>query len=87
MIRELAALVKMGLKKAVKAIKAKFISVTYHLATPSVSPCLPFSGYIIPTGAVHALNLGLRYRLTSGHAPIFSLFTFFRDRQTPVSGV
>ena len=87
MIREIVAHLKMRLKKTVKAIKAKFISVTYHLVTPSVSACLPFSGYVIPTGAVHALNLGLRYRLTSGHAPIFSLFTFFGNRQTSVSGV
>jgi len=87
MIREIVAHLKMGLKKTVKAIKAKFISVTYHLVTPSVSACLPFSGYVIPTGTVNALNLGLRYRLTSSHAPIFSLFTFFGNRLTSVSGV
>jgi len=28
----------------------------------------------------NALNVGKRYRLTSGHAPIFSLFTFFGNR-------
>jgi hypothetical protein len=27
------------------------------------------------------LNAGKRYRLTSGHAPIFSLHTFFGNRQ------
>jgi hypothetical protein len=27
------------------------------------------------------LNAGKRYRLTSGHAPVFSLYTFFGNRQ------
>ena len=87
MIREIVAHLKMRLKKTVKAIKARCISVTYHLVTPSVSAYLPFSGYVIPTGTANALNLGLRYRLTSSHAPIFSLFSFFGNRQTSVSGV
>ncbi|MFA4826502.1 MAG: hypothetical protein WC593_15235 [Methanoregula sp.] len=87
MFREIVAHLKMRLKKTAKAIKAGFVSVTYHRVTPSVSAYLPFSGYVIPTGAVQALNLGLRYRITSGHAPIFSLFTFFGNRQTPVSGI
>ena len=87
MIQKLVAHLKMRLKKTAKAIKARFISVTYHLVTPSVSAYLPFSGYVVPTGAVQALNLGLRYRITSSHAPVFSLFTFFGNRQTPVSGI
>jgi hypothetical protein len=28
----------------------------------------------------NVLDMGKRYRLTSGHAPLFSLFTFFGDR-------
>jgi hypothetical protein len=27
------------------------------------------------------LNAGKRYRLTSGHTPVFSLYTFFSNRQ------
>ena len=87
MIREIVTHLKMRLKKTLRAIKAKCISVTYHLVTPSLSAYLPFSGYVIPTGTAHALNLGFRYRLTSSHAPVFSLFTFFGNRQTSVSGV
>jgi len=88
MFREIAANLKMRLKKVVKAINAKINSITDYFSTPSVSARTQFSGYvIIPTGTVNALNLGLRYRLTSGHAPIFSLFTFFGNRQTSVSGV
>jgi len=88
MFREIAANLKMRLKKVVKAINAKINSITDYFSTPSVSARTQYSGYvIIPTGTVNALNLGLRYRLTSGHAPIFSLFTFFGNRQTSVSGV
>jgi len=87
MIREFAAHLKMGVKSVVKAIKAKINSITDYFSTPSVPTCHQFSGYVIPTCIVSALNLGLRYRLTSGHAPIFSLFTFFSNRQTSVSGV
>jgi hypothetical protein len=29
----------------------------------------------------NVLDLGKRYRKTSGHAPLFSLFTFFKDSQ------
>jgi hypothetical protein len=28
----------------------------------------------------NVLDMGKRYRLTSGHAPLFSLFTFFTNR-------
>ena len=28
----------------------------------------------------NALDMGKRYRLTSGHAPLFSLYTFFTNR-------
>jgi hypothetical protein len=82
MIREFAVHLKMGVKSVVKAIKVKINSITDYFSTPSVPACHQFSGYVIPTGTVNALNLGLRYRLTSGHAPIFSLFTFFGNRQT-----
>ncbi|MHB8164061.1 MAG: hypothetical protein ACYDDV_06890 [Methanoregula sp.] len=29
----------------------------------------------------NVLDMGKRYRLTSGHAPLFSLFTFFKNSQ------
>ncbi len=87
MFPKLVAYLKMRIKKTAKAIKAGIISVTCPRVTPSISACFPFSGYIVPTGAVQALNLGLRYRITNSHAPVFSLFTFFGNRQTPVSGI
>jgi hypothetical protein len=30
---------------------------------------------------VHAMHMSRSYRLTSDHSPVFSLYTFFADRQ------
>jgi hypothetical protein len=87
MFREFAAHLKMGVKTVIRAIKAKINSITDYFSTSSVPAGQQFSGYVIPTSIASVMNLGLRYRLTSGHAPIFSLFTFFGNRQTSVSGV
>jgi hypothetical protein len=35
----------------------------------------------IPLKIVHAMHISRRYRLTSDHSPVFSLYTFFADRQ------
>ena len=72
-------------KEVAKALKAKFIALTNKLM-----PAVPVKKFLTPgitSGTGNALNMGKRYRLTSGHAPIFSLYTFFRDSQTSVSGV
>jgi hypothetical protein len=82
MIRKMVTHLKIKFKMAVKAIKAGFMSVAYPQVTLPVSACLPFFGFVVPTSAENALNAGLRYRKTSGHAPFFSLFSFFGDRQT-----
>ena len=34
---------------------------------------------IIAAADGNVLDMGKRYRLTSGHAPLFSLFTFFKN--------
>jgi hypothetical protein len=62
-------------KKAAQALKAKFIALTQKLL-----PQMPVKKFLVPgisseTG--NALNMGKRYRLTSDHSPIFSLYTFF----------
>jgi hypothetical protein len=82
MIRKIVARLKMKLRMAVKAIKAGFISAAYPQVPLPAAACLPFFGFVVPTVAENALNARLRYRKTSGHAPIFSLFSFFGDRQT-----
>jgi len=83
MIRKIVAHLKMKFKMAVKAIRAGFMSAAYPQVPLPAAACLPFFGFVVPTVAENALNAGLRYRKTSGHAPIFSLFSFFGDR--PVS--
>ena len=72
-------------KEMAKALKAKFLALTHKLM-PAVL-VMKFLTPSISSETGNALNVGKRYRLTSGHAPIFSLFTFFGNRQTPVSGV
>ena len=44
---------------------------------PSLSASAGIRKLIVPTESQNALNFGKQYRLTSGHAPIFSLFTYF----------
>ena len=54
---------------------------TVHAAIGALTPSRPASaGFftpIVPTEFKNAMHVGKRYRLTSDHAPIFSLFTFF----------
>jgi hypothetical protein len=72
-------------KEIAKALKAKFMALTHKLM-PAVF-AKTFLTFSISSETGNAMKMGKRYRLTSGHAPIFSLFTFFGNRQTPESGV
>jgi hypothetical protein len=81
MIPELIAQLRTRAKEAKKAMKAKFMAVRYHIMKPLRSACRPAPVLIVPSGSGNALDVGKRYRRTSGHSPIFSLFTFFGDRQ------
>lgn len=47
-------------------------------------PAVPVKKFLIPSLSSemgNAMKMSKRYRLTSDHSPIFSLFTFFLDRQ------
>ncbi len=76
MIKKFVARLVLRAKEVARAIFAK-IGAALHEVTP------PFSARagirLIVAAARHkdALNFGKPYRLTSGHAPIFSLFTYF----------
>jgi hypothetical protein len=79
MIREFFINLVNRAKKAAHAIKAQ-ISALCHRLLPSV----PREKFPVPdispeTGV--AMTMGKRYRLTSDHSPVFSLFTFFPDRR------
>jgi len=65
-------------KEVAKVLKSKLIALTNKLM-----PVIPVKKILTPSissQAGNAMKMGKRYRLTSGHAPIFSLYTFFSDR-------
>jgi hypothetical protein len=66
-VKEEAAALKERLVAAVRSIRPMPSAVAYARAL-----------VVAPEGNV--LNAGKWYRLTSCHAPVFSLFTFFSDR-------
>ena len=65
-------------KEVAKALKAKFNALTNKLmhTVPVKKSLTP--GISSETG--NAMKMGKRYRLTSDHSPIFSLYTFFGNR-------
>jgi len=80
MIREFIARVRTRAKEIAEALIGKIGSaIRYYV--PSCPPGAGIHRLIVPTESGIALNAGKRYRLTSGHAPVFSLYTFFGNRQ------
>lgn len=79
MIREFFINLVNRAKKAADAIRAKFSALTRKLL-PSV-PRMIFPVPVISPETGIAMTISRRYRLTSDHSPVFSLFTFFRDSQ------
>jgi len=66
-------------KKAAKALKAKVIALVHKLQLPIIAKKAILRG--IPLKIVQAMHISRRYRRTSDHSPVFSLYTFFPDRQ------
>jgi hypothetical protein len=66
-------------KKAAKALKAKVIALVHKLRLPVPAKKVLLTG--IPLNIVQAMHTGRRNRLASDHSPVFSLYTFFPDRQ------
>ena len=79
MFRDTFARLGTRLNEIVKAIKAK-IGVAISQSMPSLPAVVGIKVLIVVTGSTNALNAGKRYRLTSDHSPVFSLFTFFGNR-------
>jgi predicted transcriptional regulator len=65
-------------KEVAKALKAKFNALTNKLM-PAV-PVKKSLTHSISSETGNAMKMGKRYRLTSDHSPIFSLYTFFGNR-------
>jgi hypothetical protein len=80
MIREFIARLRTRAKEIAEALIAK-IGPAIRKYTPSCPPSAGIHRLIVPTESGNALNAGKRYRLTSGHTPVFSLYTFFSNRQ------
>jgi hypothetical protein len=80
MIKEIIARLKSKATRIVRAVLAK-LGAAIREVTTLQSAAAGFSRLIVQRGTANAMHAGKRYRLTSGHAPIFSLFTFFGLRQ------
>jgi hypothetical protein len=78
MIREFFRKLVLRAKKIAKVLKAKFNALAHKLMS-----AIPVMKFLIPgisSETRDAMKAGKRYRLTSDHSPIFSLYTFFGDR-------
>ena len=78
MIREFFQKLVTRAKEVAQALKEKVMALAHKLR-----PHVPAQIYQVPVLSPrtrHALHMGKRYRLTSDHSPVFSLYTFFPDR-------
>ncbi len=65
-------------KEVARVLKAKFNALVSRLL-----PTAPVKIFLVPAvspGLKNAMKMGKRYRRTSDHSPVFSLYTFFGDR-------
>jgi hypothetical protein len=76
MFRKIIARLGTRQKEIADAIIAK-VGTAICPCMPSLSASAGIRKLIVPTESQNALKAGTQYRLTSGHAPIFSLFTYF----------
>ncbi|MCX6688774.1 MAG: hypothetical protein NTZ39_03645 [Methanoregula sp.] len=76
MFRKIIARLGTRLKEIADAIIAK-VGTAIHEVMPAFPTSAGIRKLIVPTKSQNALNFGKPYRLTSDHAPIFSLFTYF----------
>jgi hypothetical protein len=65
-------------KEVAAVLKAKFNALIHK-----IMPGAPARKFLVPgtsSETNNAMKMSKRYRLTSDHSPIFSLYTFFGDR-------
>jgi hypothetical protein len=75
MISELIDRLKKMLREAKAALKS-VCTTTARVISLSAGPDVN----VIAASEGNVLDVGKRYRKTSGHSPFFSLFTFFANR-------
>ena len=76
MLREIFRRLKTKATRTVRAVIAR-LGAAIRTITPHVPAVAGVLHLIVPQETADAMHVGKRYRLTSGHAPIFSLFTYF----------
>jgi hypothetical protein len=62
---------------------AQVLKAQCNALVSKLLPTAPLKIFLVPvisTEMGNAMKMGKRYRLTSDHSPIFSLYTFFGDR-------
>ena len=78
MIREFFRKLVNRAKEVARVLKAQCNALVSKLL-----PTAPVKIFLVPDispAMGNAMKMGKRYRLTSDHSPIFSLYTFFGDR-------
>jgi hypothetical protein len=78
MIKEFFRKLVTRAKEVARVLKAQFNALVSKLL-----PTAPLKIFLVPgisTETENAMKMGKRYRLTSDHSPVFSLYTFFGDR-------
>ena len=78
MIREFFRKLVNRAKEVARVLQAKCNALVSKLL-----PTAPVKIFLVPDispAMGNAMKMGKRYRLTSDHSPIFSLYTFFGDR-------
>jgi hypothetical protein len=65
---------------AVRSACTAACKILAHPLIPAPPTHARLPALIVASASGNVLDMGKRYRLTSGHAPIFSLFTFFGNR-------
>ena len=78
MIHEGIEQLKTRAKEAFPALKEKCAAVIRWITSAPSGASDAKSVLVAADGNV--MDMGKRYRKTSGHAPLFSLFTFFTNR-------
>ncbi|MCX6690826.1 MAG: hypothetical protein NTW33_01930 [Methanoregula sp.] len=75
-IRELIAHLRKRAKELAEAVNTSCKALAQYLL-PATSARVLVPAFLVSSESGNALDAGKQYRLTSGHAPIFSLFTCF----------
>jgi hypothetical protein len=78
MIKEFFRKLVSRAQEVARVLKAQFDALANKLM-----PTVPVKIFLVPEispAMGDAMKMGKRYRLTSDHSPVFSLYTFFGDR-------